>query len=756
LKDAMALPVDIIIPVSGYFKPVKKAIEALIACTAGPYKLIIVDNGIKEPFLQGFLIKLKETYPNVELVAGNSRPDFAAAVNRGLEISRSPLIAVLDCNTIVSPNWLAKLTRAFSSGPKTGIVSPRCNNRLFPQFDIQLNIKNPEDHLAEINSNLESLNLPEFTPSPVATAYCMLLKREVIEKCGGFDTIYGEPLHFADLDLCFRAAGKGFEILLNNHTFVSVNSLNQDSGKTGINYTIFRSKWANHPFLAYIPPDMFPETRPEFYQKDPEGFYYSEKLTAPHKKYLLVNPPITDGPHLQAHIRKVVPSGLFRVANYLINEGHKIFYYDFEPYNPEFVPCRSDLQAKEEMFELGRPLEHFQEFLENLKEIDEVFISLTMTFHYPHSHLEKLIRAIRSVYKDIKITFGGIYPTLCPDEIKKLDAEVHTGPYYTADDLRPLIEISGEKDYAIMRVVKGCPRTCSYCVVPSLEGRLLTHYQKENIIKHFQEFYALGYRSYAFWDSNLLFGKENLFVLMDYLVEYGYTNSITLDFSYGLEFALIEEDFIKRLNKFRLKSKICVPLESSEYEIYKDKFLRPSGHLGYITKAVKKLQEADYKNMNFYVMLGLPYQTIEQVLKTLIFGWRLGLLPLMMTYTPIPGTEDYRRYLPLFADKPLWELNPCLYPCESAELPQEILNLLNSFNYTRLRFSEQDGYYLSVPAFIAENNSINTKLDARKVEFKDQNSVMTKLRELVYQEDIRPEELDERSFRYFHNLSMIV
>jgi GT2 family glycosyltransferase len=757
LINPETLPIDIILPVSGYYRPVKKTIEAILENTLIPFNLIIIDNGIADENLHDFLVRLKDKNNNIQLIAKGTQTGFSASVNKGIEVSRSAIIAILECNTIVARNWLTKLVSVFSENNNIGIVSPRCNNKFFPQFGLDLNITNIENHLQEINYSLENMKMPAFSPSPIATAYCMAIKREVLAKCGGFDTIYGDYSLFSDLDLCFRASKKDFAIMLNNNNYVYINEPSKpDLTKIAVNYTVFKAKWANHPYLAYLPANMFPDTRAEFFHHDQEGFYSNDRLKADHKRYLLINPSIIDGPHLQAHIRKVVPSGLLRVANYLINDGNKINFYDFDPFSAEFAPRKSELKAKFEVFELGRTFEDFHEYIKNLKDIDEVFVSLTMTYNYPNSHLKTLIDIIKSVYGDIKITFGGVYVSLCPDEIKKLDVEVHTGPYHSADDLRPLIEITDEKDHAILRIVKGCPRTCSYCVVPALEGRLLTHYQKENIIKQFQEFYALGYRNYAFWDSNLLFGKENLFILMDYLVDNGYTDSITLDFSYGLEFALIEEDFISRLNKFKLKSKICVPLESSEYEIYKDKFLRPSGHLGYITKAVKKLQSADYKNMNFYVMLGLPYQTMEQVLKTLIFGWRLGLLPLMMTYTPIPGTEDYRRYLPLFADKDYWELNPCLFPCESEELSSDILLNLNKFNYTRLRYTEKEGYFITAPSFIVENNTITTRLDAQKIEFNDQNAIMKMLKELVYSEDIRPEELDERTFRTFHNLSMIV
>jgi radical SAM superfamily enzyme YgiQ (UPF0313 family) len=304
-----------------------------------------------------------------------------------------------------------------------------------------------------------------------------------------------------------------------------------------------------------------------------------------------------------------------------------------------------------------------------------------------------------------------------------------------------------------MRVVKGCPRTCSYCVVPGLEGRKVTHYQKDDIIKQFQEFYALGYTNYMFWDSNLLFGKENLFKLFDYMCEYGYHNTISLDFSYGLEFALIDNDFITRLKRFKLKSALNVPLESAEYELYKSRFHRPNNHLGVITETVQRLQDANFNHMHFYVMLGLPNQTLEQVIKTVIFGWRLGLAPFMMLYTPIPGTEDFPKYLEFYKDLKSWELNPFLYPCESEELTIETLLFMHELNFFKLRHSKEKGFFLEGPMAVS-NKPLDTRTRLGQIYFNDQNPIMKRIKELIYEEEVGVDEVDDKTLRFLHAINL--
>jgi GT2 family glycosyltransferase len=750
-------PVDIILPVSDYFST-KKCIDSIFNNTIIPFRLIIIDNGIKEQAFTNFLSELKQNNENVILISRDKNIGFSASVNKGLEISKSELVAILSNDIIVSKNWLSKLIKGFEFEESAGIIAPKSNNKILPQINVEFNHEQDiESQLRRTNILFESLRKPEFINVPFVLGYCMLIKKEIFTKCSGFDTIYGDSLYFSDFDFCFRAKIKGFSILISNKTVIyhdnsDLNNISET--RIPMNFTIFKRKWEKNENFKHIHPYMFPEIKLNLLQKDNENFYFNENLKPEHKRYLLINPPIVETKYF-AFGARVTPTGILRIANFLISNGDKINFYDFEPYSYKNPRQRIDLNIEDDMYIYGKPMNDFVTYIKNLKDIDEIFITATITYHYPHEQLKQLVEKIREFFGDIKITFGGLYPSLCPDEIKKLGVEAHVGSYKTADGLRPLIELTSETEDAVMRVVKGCPRTCSYCVVPNLEGRLLTHYQKENIIKHFQEFYSIGFSNYRFWDSNLLFGRENLYVLLDYLSDYGYSESITLDFSYGLEFALIDQVFIDQIGKFRLKNNLFVPLESSEYEIYKDKFHRPSTHLGFVTKAVKQLQDANFAHMNFFIMLSLPYQTLDQVLKTLIFGWRLKLYPSMMLFTPIPGTEDYLQYIDFYKDKEYWQLNPLLYPCQSKEFTRETINFLLTLDHTRLRYSDEEGFFIEkFDVFMKKQNNNRSARNIYRISLDESNPIFKRIKELIYEDQVKPEEIDERTFRFFHAINL--
>src|SRR5687768_1121818 len=98
--------IDIILPVSGNYNLTKTCIDSIFRNTNNPFKLIIVDNGIAEPELIDYLSVLSKEHDNVRLIAKGTTRGYAVSLNKGLEVSTSELIAVLNNGVKVSKNWL--------------------------------------------------------------------------------------------------------------------------------------------------------------------------------------------------------------------------------------------------------------------------------------------------------------------------------------------------------------------------------------------------------------------------------------------------------------------------------------------------------------------------------------------------------------------------------------------------------------------------------------------------------------------------
>jgi GT2 family glycosyltransferase len=261
---------EIILAVSGNYNLTRRCVDSVLKNSGKNYKLIIVDNGIKETELLTYLSELTTEHNNVRLVVGDYDSGYSAALNKGIENSNAKLIAILNNSVIVSKNWLEKLKNELMANPVSGIIAPMCNNRFIPNIDVRFAPNKDIDlQLEEYNTFLEQGSKPSpYREVPYLLGYCMLMKKEVIDKCGGFDPIYGNSPYFSDFDLCFRAASKGFKLLVSNNTVIyrdnsDLADINNPQVNLPVNYTVFSDKWRSHELYKYIPKDMFPLTYPK-------------------------------------------------------------------------------------------------------------------------------------------------------------------------------------------------------------------------------------------------------------------------------------------------------------------------------------------------------------------------------------------------------------------------------------------------------------------------------------------------------------
>lgn len=160
----------------------------------------------------------------VEAVALEENRGFAHACNAGWRRGTAPLVLFLNPDARVDEASLRSLARVAESAPGIGAVAPRIVDargsldhslrrfprlrstyaqalflhRLFPRAEWS-------DELVRDRSAYESSWAPEW-----ASGACLLVRRSVLERVGGFDE--GFFLYCEDLDLCRRIRDAGFQL----------------------------------------------------------------------------------------------------------------------------------------------------------------------------------------------------------------------------------------------------------------------------------------------------------------------------------------------------------------------------------------------------------------------------------------------------------------------------------------------------------------------------------------------------------------
>jgi len=181
--------------------------------TAGTYEIIIVDNNSTD----GTREWLKEQN-DIKLILNNENVGFPRGCNVGIEAAEKDNdILLLNNDTKVAPRWLENLKICLYSDETIGAVGPITNNCSNYQ-GINVSYSNVDD-MIEFASNNNISTPKRWEQKSRLIAFCILVKRKVINKIGNLDERF-TPGNFEDDDLCMRIIEAGYKLMVCNDSFI--------------------------------------------------------------------------------------------------------------------------------------------------------------------------------------------------------------------------------------------------------------------------------------------------------------------------------------------------------------------------------------------------------------------------------------------------------------------------------------------------------------------------------------------------------
>ncbi len=192
-------------------------IESIQKHTHVPYELIIVDNGSTDGTVE-YLKDLRSRYINIKTIFNKENLGYAMGNNMGFSASEGRYLIIMNNDVIVTENWLSGLLHVAEDVPDAGIVGPMTNYTAGEQKVSDVHCKSISE-IEEFANSFKDENGISATNTGRVIGFCMLIKREVIQKIGGFDPRFGLG-NFEDDDFCLRVAIAGFKIVIANFVFV--------------------------------------------------------------------------------------------------------------------------------------------------------------------------------------------------------------------------------------------------------------------------------------------------------------------------------------------------------------------------------------------------------------------------------------------------------------------------------------------------------------------------------------------------------
>ncbi len=186
------------------------------------HEIIFIDDGSTDgtrPWLASLA-----TDPAIRVVLQRENLGYAAANNAGAAVARGEFLALLNNDLVLTPRWLEPMLAAHRAyGDRAGLVGNLQLDAATGALDhagIAINLQGKPEHLRRLPlaSRLAPCAFP-YRRSVAVTGACVLVRRALWEKLGGFDEKFINGCE--DVDLCFRAAAAGHVNLVALRSVVS-------------------------------------------------------------------------------------------------------------------------------------------------------------------------------------------------------------------------------------------------------------------------------------------------------------------------------------------------------------------------------------------------------------------------------------------------------------------------------------------------------------------------------------------------------
>jgi len=410
------------------------------------------------------------------------------------------------------------------------------------------------------------------------------------------------------------------------------------------------------------------------------------------KKILFINPPrqeVIPKYFTQYNLRYSnpwltfsQPAALLRMVTYfrkqgwevaMIDAGSEYLGHQTPVYHQGQRQCGNFNKKKifEPVFRVGMSNDDFKKVLKKEKSPQEIFITSSFTYQYEPIH--DIIKICKHVFPQSKITLGGTYATLCPEHAKNSQADkIFEGEFKETNDLPADFEILKQKPhYSVIKFSRGCNQACSYCAVPLLEGRRISYRDFPNVLKEIKEKKKkYGINKIVFWESNPCHDAENnIEVLLDLLIQSKLNLEIFLP--EGLSPAQLSLSLLYKMRKAGLKT-ITLALESSDNKILQKRFHKKHSMEDF-KRCVKYVHQLNFSEVFVFILAGLPGENMRNIFDAVKRVEDEGFIPMLMPFTPIPKTEEYKKVFSRIKHKGLEDLHPLLWPCVESAVDYERL-----------------------------------------------------------------------------------
>lgn len=210
----------VVIPTFNRGEDLVKCLDSLSIAGINMDQIVVIDNASQDNTVS----QMEKHYPHLTLIkmernmgaTGGSNVGFNYALNHGAKY-----VIRMDSDVVVDPDFLAPLVEVAESDPEIGIIGPKIYYFDKPK-EIWYAGVNAKDQLYNLTDGyLHAFDTPEnshLRQVDYVWGATMMIRRDVLERTGGFDTDFF--VYYEEIDFCDRAKALGYKMMFVPNSFI--------------------------------------------------------------------------------------------------------------------------------------------------------------------------------------------------------------------------------------------------------------------------------------------------------------------------------------------------------------------------------------------------------------------------------------------------------------------------------------------------------------------------------------------------------
>src|SRR6185295_3189831 len=178
-------------------------LDSIYAHTHRSFEVVLIDNGSRAE-IGALAARARARHGNLTYVGNADNAGFSAACNQGLAAARGEYLCLMHNDVVVTAGWLGRLLALMAIDPAVALAGPALSSGPGAQA-VGMRTYQGQAALPAFAEHWAANHTGEIAVYTGLAGVCLLLRRQVVRRLGGFDAAtLADGIH-ADDDYCVRA-----------------------------------------------------------------------------------------------------------------------------------------------------------------------------------------------------------------------------------------------------------------------------------------------------------------------------------------------------------------------------------------------------------------------------------------------------------------------------------------------------------------------------------------------------------------------